>query len=188
MYPFFVACGILKTFIYLHQEVVVVSEGSRRHRVADVIRNHLLVVSIKRILPPPQGSFYMPSPQSSSVSCSSYNKVLSHPSVVSGLASSIGSPFARFLAVTSWPLPFIGIIHIFIDFQHSCTRVIAAPPVIDFKYARPSYLVTIAKAHPSAVVLIGFILFIELQINLVCRGNPGCNCEWEDVEPDRPAV
>jgi len=37
---------------------------------------------------------------------------LSQGSVVSGLESSVWSPFAMFLAVTSNPFPFIGIIHI----------------------------------------------------------------------------
>lgn len=48
-------------------------------------------------------------------------------------------------------------------FDYSSTWIIPAPPVIDLRYARPSYRVTIVKAHPSAVVFIGTIFFIDNQ-------------------------
>jgi len=37
------------------------------------------------------------------------------------------------------------------------------PPVIDFRYALASYLVTIVKAHPSDVTFIGIVFFINNQ-------------------------
>ena len=52
---------------------------------------------------------------------------MSHPSVVSGLDKSSGSHLAMFRAVTMWPFPFAGIIHIFIYLHHKSVRVLRRP-------------------------------------------------------------